>query len=141
MKSDFAARPAPAAESAGLTPVPGGTGAEVILHAAREDGRWVTRAGSHHVVVHGRTLRALQASAEQALALRSGRSEAPPVRVVAVSPALDALSQARAAYESALRGAVQELRDAGANWSDVALVCQVRVPDAQAAARPEAGRQ
>ncbi|WP_431929883.1 hypothetical protein [Nonomuraea jabiensis] len=104
----------------------------VVLSAVRLERRWITRAGTHGIVVHGRTLRELQASAQQALALRCGTPAPPPVLVRPQSPALDALAEARLRYQTALREAAQALRADGTSWSDTALACDVRIADAQA---------
>ncbi|MEV4250738.1 hypothetical protein AB0J63_46005 [Streptosporangium canum] len=111
----------------------------VILPAVRLERRWITRADAHGVVVHGRTLRALQASARQALALRLGTSTAPPVRVRPQSAELDALAEARLRYDTALRHAVQTLRADQSSWTDIAQACHVRIADAQAALRQGPG--
>ncbi|MFI6485293.1 hypothetical protein ACIBH1_45795 [Nonomuraea sp. NPDC050663] len=109
----------------------------IVLSAARLDGQWVTRADEHGVVVHGRTLRAVAASAEQAAALRAGTTTTPPVQVRPVAAELDQLDEARQQYEAALRAAVRHLRESGCSWSDVALACQVRAAEAQAIAMPD----
>ncbi len=106
----------------------------VILSAVRLERRWITRAGAHGIVVHGRTLRELQASAQQALILRLGNPAAPPVQVCPQSAELDALATARLHYDTALRHAVQTLRADGASWADIAQACNVRIADAQATA-------
>ncbi|MGV9601299.1 hypothetical protein ACWDR1_32030 [Streptosporangium sandarakinum] len=105
----------------------------VVISAVRLERRWITRAGAQGVVVHGRTLRELQASAQQALALRLGTPTAPPVQVRPQSAELDALAEARLRYEAALRDAVQALRAEATSWADIAQACNVRIADAQAA--------
>lgn len=105
----------------------------VVLAAVRLERRWITRADAHGVVVHGRTLRELQASAQQALALSLGTPAAPLVQVRPQSAELDALATARLGYEAALRHAVQTLRADGTSWADIARACNVRIADAQAA--------
>ncbi|MFF0250806.1 hypothetical protein [Streptosporangium sandarakinum] len=112
---------------------------DVVVPAVRLERRWITRADAHGVVVHGRTLRELQASAQQALALRLGTLTAPPVRLHPQSAELDALAAARLHYETALREAVQALRAEATSWADTAQACQVRVIDAQAALRDHPG--
>jgi hypothetical protein len=111
----------------------------VHLLAARRGRIWVTLPNPHGVIVHGPTLRALQTSATQALALTGTAS---PVRVAATSPVLDALEQARRDYHAALRAAVLELRDSGATWRDAAEACRVSISAAQTAstAAPETTR-
>ncbi|MER5426896.1 hypothetical protein [Streptosporangium roseum] len=98
----------------------------VVVPAVRLERRWITRADAHGVVVHGRTLRELQASAQQALALRLGTPTAPPVQVRPQSPELDALAEARLRYDTALRHAVQTLRADQSSWTDItqAALCQ-----------------
>ena len=108
-------------------------GRAVVLSAVRLERRWITWAGVHGIVVHGRTLRELQASAQQALTLRFGTAAAPPVQVRPQSAELDALATARLRYDTALREAVQALRGDGASWADIAQACDVRIADAQAA--------
>ncbi|MFI6883888.1 hypothetical protein [Streptosporangium canum] len=110
-------------------------GGAVVLSAVRLERRWITRADAHGVVVHGRTLHELQASARQALALRLGTPTAPPVQIRPQSAELDALAEARLRYDTALRHAVQTLRADGASWTDIAQACHVRIADAQAALR------
>lgn len=104
----------------------------VVLMAVRLERRWITRAGAYGVVVHGRTLRELRASARQALVLRLGTPMAPPVQVRPQSAELDTLAEARLRYETALRHAVQALRADGSSWSDIAQACHVRIADTQA---------
>jgi hypothetical protein len=104
----------------------------VVLSAVRRKGRWITRAGAHGIVVHGRTLRDLRASAQQAMTLRFGTA-APPVQVRPQSAGLDELAAARRGYDEALCQAVQTLRADGVAWAEVAQVCGVRIADAQAA--------
>ncbi|MGW2219617.1 hypothetical protein ACWCSD_31915 [Nonomuraea sp. NPDC001684] len=116
-----------------MTDKPPVTGEGVVLPAVRRERRWITLAGEHGVVVHGRTLRDLAASVEQALALLYDTPTAPPVQVVPQSPELDALAEARRRYDTALRHAVQALRAERTSWTDIALACHVRVADAQAA--------
>ncbi|WP_433259423.1 hypothetical protein ACQPYK_50215 (plasmid) [Streptosporangium sp. CA-135522] len=111
----------------------------VVLLAVRQDGRWITRADAHGIVVHGRTLRELQASAQQALALRCGTQAAPPMQVRPQSAELDALAAARLRYEAALRHTVQTLRADQSSWTDIAQACHVRIADAQAALRQGPG--
>ncbi|GGL49737.1 hypothetical protein [Planomonospora parontospora] len=108
-------------------------GSVVVVSAVRRERRWITRADDHGIVVHGRTLRGLQASAQQALALRLGTHEVPPVQVRPQSAELDELAMARLRYDTALRHAVQTLRADGVSWADIAQACNVRVADAQAA--------
>ncbi|WP_449061476.1 hypothetical protein [Planomonospora algeriensis] len=105
----------------------------VVVSAVRRERRWITRADDHGIVVHGRTLRDLQASARQALTLHLGALEVPPVQVRPQSAALDELAAARLRYDTALRHAVQTLRADGVSWADIAQACNVRVADAQAA--------
>lgn len=107
-------------------------GGVIVLPAVRLERRWITRAGVHGDVVHGRTLGELQASARQALALRFGTSMAPTVQLQPQSAELDALAAARLRYETTLRHAVQTLRADGCSWSDIAQACHVRIADAQA---------
>jgi hypothetical protein len=104
----------------------------VVLSAVRLHRRWVTRAGAHGIVVHGRTLRDLQASAQQGLVLQFGTPTPPPLQVRPQSTELDALAEARQCYLTALRNAVQSLRGDGSSWTDVAQACGVRVAEAQA---------
>ncbi|MGV9776758.1 hypothetical protein [Streptosporangium sp. NPDC003464] len=82
----------------------------VVLSAVRLERRWITRADTHGVIVHGRTLRELQAGAQQALALRLGTTAAPPVQVHPQSAEFDTLAEARLRYDTALRQAVETLR-------------------------------
>ncbi|GGS84239.1 hypothetical protein GCM10010156_48540 [Planobispora rosea] len=105
----------------------------VVVTAVRLERRWITRADARGIVVHGRTLRELQASAQQALALRLGAPAAPPVQVCPQSAELDALAAARLGYETALRQAVQTLRAAGVCWADITQACGVRTTEARAA--------
>ncbi|MFI6803114.1 hypothetical protein [Streptosporangium canum] len=109
----------------------------VVVPAVRLERRWITRADAHGVVVHGRTLRELQASVRQALALRLGTPTAPPVQVRPQSAELDALAEARLRYDTALRHAVQTLRADQSSWTDIAQACHVRIADAQAALRQD----
>ncbi|MGW0450161.1 hypothetical protein ACWDWV_32810 [Streptosporangium sandarakinum] len=111
----------------------------VAVSAVRLERRWITQAGAQGVVVHGRTLRELQASAQQALALRLGTPTAPPVQVRPQSAELDALAAARLHYKAALREAVQALRAEGTSWADTAQACNVRIADAQAALGEDPG--
>ncbi|GLX06587.1 hypothetical protein [Microbispora sp. NBRC 16548] len=106
-------------------------GDAIVLPAIRRERRWITPAGAHGVVVHGRTLSELQASARQALALRFGTPTAPPVQVRPQSAELDTLAEARLRYDTALRHAVQTLRADGTSWTDIAQACHVRIADAQ----------
>ncbi|MEU4574646.1 hypothetical protein [Nonomuraea sp. NPDC023979] len=99
--------------------------------ATRREGRWTTQAGTHGVVVHAPTLKALQASAQQALALTTDTPAVPPIRIHPRSAELHALAKARQRYDTALRQAVQSLRADGATWSDIASACHVRIADAQ----------
>jgi hypothetical protein len=103
----------------------------IVLVAMRLDRQWITRAGQHGIVVHGRTLRDLHDSARRALALQLGTCAPPPVQVRPQSPELDKLAQARRRYRAALRAAVQSLREDKASWSDTAQACEVRIASAQ----------
>ncbi|MEU1729268.1 hypothetical protein [Nonomuraea sp. NPDC005692] len=123
------------------TPTNAETGVEphaLVLPALRRDRRWITASHQYNIVVHARTLPALQASAQQALTLLLGAPPTAPVRVSPRSDDLDVLARARVAYDAALRQAVMNLRDQGASWADDALACQVRVADAKAAAKEPA---
>ncbi|GAA3717055.1 hypothetical protein GCM10022224_098390 [Nonomuraea antimicrobica] len=99
--------------------------------------RWITPANPQGVLVHGRTLRELQASAQQALALRLDTPTAPPVQLRPQSAELDALAEARQRHDAALRLAVQTLRDERTSWTDIAQACNVSIADAQAALEQE----
>ncbi|GAT68979.1 hypothetical protein PS9374_04644 [Planomonospora sphaerica] len=105
----------------------------VVVSAVRREGRWITPADDHGIVVHGRTLRGLQTSAQQALTLQLGALEVPPVQVRPQSAALDELATARLRYNAALCHAVQTLRADGASWTDIAQACKTRIADVQAA--------
>ncbi|MBG0825832.1 hypothetical protein HS048_34680 [Planomonospora sp. ID91781] len=111
----------------------------VLVSAVRRERRWITPADDHGIVVHGRTLRDLQASAQRALTLHLGTPEAPLVQVRPQSAALDELATARLRYDTALRHAVQGLRADGASWTDIAQACNVRVADVQAALGQDPG--
>ncbi|MET8340967.1 hypothetical protein ABZV14_45455 [Streptosporangium canum] len=114
-------------------------GGAVVLPAVRQQRRWITRADTHGVIGHGRTLHELQAGARQALALRLGTPTAPPVQVRPQSAELDALAEARLRYDTALRHAVQTLRADQSSWTDIAQACHVHIADAQAALRQGPG--
>ncbi|MEU1883468.1 hypothetical protein ABZ470_39695 [Streptosporangium sp. NPDC020072] len=119
-------------------PTPTANESTIVLLAIRLERRWITRGGKHGVVVHGRTLSALQDSAQQALALRLNVPTAPLVQVLPQSAELDELATARLRYAAALRDAVQALRADGTSWADTARACGVRVSGAQAALRQDA---
>ncbi|MEV4079458.1 hypothetical protein AB0J43_04085 [Nonomuraea fuscirosea] len=134
------AEPAPAEQlPAGHAPAePASAEPASVLLAVRLERQWVTQPGRHGIVVHGRTLRDLHASAQQALALRLGASTPPPVQVCPHSPELDALAHARRRYQDALRAAVQKLRGDKVYWTDVAQACHVRIATAQDVLNDEA---
>lgn len=112
------------------------TGGQVVtLPVLRQDRLWVTPAGDHGVIVHARTLRRLQSSAQAALALRTDAQPPPTVRLQPQSPELDALAEARHHYLAALGNAVRSLRASGTCWSDIEWACQVRNSEARAAAQ------
>ncbi|MEV0589767.1 hypothetical protein, partial [Nonomuraea sp. NPDC050310] len=108
-------------------------GRDIVVVAVRRGGWWITRADQHGLVVHGRSLRELGASAEAALALRAGDGAGPAVCVRVDSADLQAMAKARRGYEAALRRAVQALRSEGSSWADIAQACQVTVGQARAA--------
>ncbi|MFI7643368.1 hypothetical protein [Nonomuraea sp. NPDC049400] len=104
----------------------------IVLPAIRLHRQWITPADQHGIVVHGRTLAHLHTGAQQALALRFGTATPPPLQIHPHSPELDALAEARLLYHTALREAVQALRDDKTSWTDIAQACHVRIAEAQA---------
>lgn len=114
----------PGASSPVSTPV-------VVVLAARRDRLWVTVGGGPGIVVHGRTLRQLQASAQAALELQPATVPGAVVQLRPQSAELEALADARSRYQTALRTAVKALRASGTSWTDIAHACQVRISDAQ----------
>ncbi|GAB3977241.1 hypothetical protein GCM10029978_066420 [Actinoallomurus acanthiterrae] len=106
----------------------------VTLPVIRQDRMWITRPGEDTIIVCGRSLRELQTTARDALALLHGTDQPPAVQLKPESAELDLLAEQRRTYDEALRAAVRQLLASGASWTDVAQACQVRITDAQAAA-------
>jgi hypothetical protein len=108
-------------------------GHEVVMTALREGDWWTVIAPQEGVYVHARSLVSLQASAQKAIALMCEGSRPPTVRVRPQSAELDALAKERARYNRTLADAVRSLREQNVSWADIAVVCGVRIADAQAA--------
>lgn len=103
-----------------------------VLPVVRKGPLWVVLAAPHGVIVHGRTLCDLQASAQAALALKAGDGPAPKVELAVQLPEAEALGKIRIRYEAALRRAIEGMRADGASWPDIAFACRIRVADAKA---------
>ncbi|WP_030573440.1 hypothetical protein [Streptomyces aureocirculatus] len=78
----------------------------VNCDAFRHDRTWVVRAAEHGVYGHGRTLKRAGEDVEQGLALIGVTA---PITITVRMPELEKLRAAEAAYDAALREAVQEL--------------------------------
>lgn len=102
----------------------------IELRAERRESTWVAAAPARGIYVQAKTLDNLHNAAADAVALRFDAS-APPVVIVPDGPQLNALRQARNAYERALRDAVRHLRSSRTTWRDVAAACEVTQPRAR----------
>lgn len=100
--------------------------AAIACRASRRGRRWVVHVPEHGVYGHGRTLAAARDSTERGLALIGITAE---VALTAVTPELDALRAAEAAYTAALRTAVVSLSLRRSTLRDIAAA--TRVPTAR----------
>jgi hypothetical protein len=89
----------------------------IECRATRHADTWVANIPQYGVYGQGRTLRTLHSNLTQGLALVGVTTE---IRLVAVSPKLERLRCAEAAYETALSDAVTTLAAAGATPRDIA---------------------
>ncbi|MFE7115569.1 hypothetical protein ACFU99_09120 [Streptomyces sp. NPDC057654] len=85
--------------------------------ATRHADTWVASVPQHGVYGHGRTLRALHSNLAQGLALVGVTTE---ITLVPISPELERLRRAEAAYEAALADAVTTLTAHGGTPRDIA---------------------
>lgn len=89
----------------------------IECRATQHADTWVASVPQHGVYGHGRTLRALHSNLTQGLALIDVTTE---IRLVPVSPELERLRRAEAAYEAALSDAVTTLAAHGGTPRDIA---------------------
>ncbi|MEU8892957.1 hypothetical protein [Streptomyces sp. NPDC048442] len=89
----------------------------IECQATRHDGAWVAAVSPHGVYGHGTTLRALHNNLFQGLALIGVSIE---IALIPVSPELERLRSAEAAYEAALSAAVKALAARGGTSRDIA---------------------
>jgi hypothetical protein len=94
----------------------------IECRATRHADTWVASVPQHGVYGHGRTLRALHSNLTQGLALIGVTTE---IMLVPVSPELERLRRAEAAYEAALSDAVTTLAAHDCTPRDIADATRV----------------
>ncbi|MFD9190308.1 hypothetical protein ACFWCA_19020 [Streptomyces phaeochromogenes] len=94
----------------------------IECRATRPSDMWVAGVPQHGVYGHGRTLRVLRSNLIQGLALIGVTTE---ITLVPVSPELERLRRAEAAYEAALSDAVAALAAHGGTPRDIADATRV----------------